>query len=141
MRILRLTAYMLTMLIGCPLFLFGVNTQHASAQAIYQSAGEIAVCSISQESILRSCAETADLYQLGTDEFYSFVLRFTYNGVQPKNIRNFYVRVNDGPKWAWAISTLNPGDSFAAHIYHANMKKLLTPGAYKVIWTSTTPPF
>jgi len=134
MRIHRFLSWLTALLIVCAAPILLHNAALAAEPIDVQCQAEIAVYSISQERYVRSCGQVADLSALGTDEYYSFVLNYTSLGSQTKEIRNFYVRVDDGPKWAWASSSLSPHTKHSAHIYYSNMKNLMKPGTHKAVW-------
>lgn len=108
-------------------------TETAQAAGL-DCSGEIGLFSISRESMLSSCGDTADLSLLGDDEIYSFVLHLSYNGSKDMTVKNMYARVDGGDKWGWASFTLHPGDAYAFHIYSHNMQTCMTAGTHKVTW-------
>ncbi|MBR5289152.1 MAG: DUF3472 domain-containing protein [Clostridia bacterium] len=132
MRFHRLFVCLSLVLLGglCAL----LPAKSALAQSEFECSAEIAVYSISQERYLRSCGEIAELSQIGADEYFTFVLTRTYNGSQTKRVENFYVRVDDGPKWSWIANDIQPGQRSSAHIYYSNMQNLMKPGTHKVVW-------
>lgn len=128
----RLTALMMALV----LCLGGFPCEEAAA-AIKDDvggSGTIAVVSASQEKVLRRMGKTADLSQLAADEYYSFVWDMEYNGAKEVKVKNFYVRVDGGPKWYWATKKLTPGDRYPLHIYNGNMQTCMTEGEHKVTW-------
>ena len=55
---------------------------------VFEAVGLICVYSISGEKFLRSCGKSADLNDLGNDEYYSFCADITYNGAETLEIKN-----------------------------------------------------
>lgn len=95
--------------------------------------GSLDVYNISTESYLRTGGRKGDLNQLGSDEYYSYVLHLQYNGPKTLTWKEAYVVVDNGEPWYWAEGSLPSGYCTDFHIYHCNMVKL-GEGMHTLSW-------
>ncbi len=103
-------------------------------QPTFEGDGFICAYSISGERYLRDCGKSADLSDLGADEYYSFCADVTYNGASVLDVESLYVVVDGGDKWHWGAMALEPGSRIFLHIYYSNMSGCQTPGSHSVTW-------
>lgn len=101
---------------------------------MFEAVGSICVYSISGEKFLRSCGKSADLNDLGNDEYFSFCADITYNGAETLDIKNMYVVVDEGTPWNWSACVLDPGVCMRLHIFYSNMSGCQTQGSHYVTW-------
>ena len=95
--------------------------------------GSLDVYSISGESFLRSGNKKGDLSELGEDEYYSYVLNLQYNGQEPFQWKEAYVKIDGGEPCGWAAGSLPAGANTKFHIYYTNMSKL-SEGMHTLSW-------
>ena len=107
----------------------------ADAAALpFESTAEIAVFSIENENYLRTCGDSANLKQLGADEFLTYALTLRYTGSQSLTTDGMSVSIDGGERYRWAQITFEENQAYLFHVYYVNMRRLMTEGRHTVTW-------
>lgn len=97
-------------------------------------AGKINVYNKANDQYLRSCAKVGDLSELSANEYYSFTLQVTYNGIGAFNWNSACVSVDGNEPWYWGAGQLASGQTMDMNIASHNMQQL-AQGAHTCVWS------
>ena len=101
---------------------------------VISTKGKILVYTKSGDEYVRSLETTADLAELGSDEYYSFSMELTYNGKEKFKWTEAYVVVDGGEKWGWGAGEASNHSVLNFRVFYVNMQKCMTPGVHTAEW-------